>query len=843
MKELQSHKLNPLTKPALPATASHGGALQRKCACGAAAGIGGGCEECDEKKLSIKRRASGGTDLSSVPPIVNDILGSAGQPLSHSTQDFMESRFGHDFSRVRVHTDSKAGESARAVNALAYTVGQHVVFGGGQFAPGTRTGDHLLAHELSHVVQQQNGTGLQPYSISSPNDPGEREADSAADQIAAGAVVRLSQTRRPQAIQRKVLDNVVTDFQPDPKKAKACIVHIHGEEQNALAVAKEMRKRRCVNLVHLDTKVRPITFEVTVGKDTHICKADPNRIFSEAGRETEAIKTCTLAGKETSQIGAVHGEAKKELKTFADTDFGTKIGGCRGGGAAPLDGTLPVVALHNNEGLSPASFKKVAEQGENLPQDPDDATKKLPNPSFNDPKHPNDFFLVTQKEEFLKLRDKHNVVLQANPLPKGGDDGSLSVALKDTHYVNVEKEGRTFALKSRGGFKYDTITYVENFALASDALDAVGATDGICSATDKVLSTDNPAADALGDVGAKQPAADAAEKTEAKQPAAEAAEKTEAKQPAQSSTDEKPVDREPVPEKPPEGCVVFKDQNALDARKTEWAKRLGKIPLREIVNWIVGGPDAPPAEATKEVEAQKQCLITAMRTGSKAKGLTIPSGKILKSELRTFEQQKGIWQRKFNFTGAEFDRISAFARKKCGSLIDAKDVKWNPKNKDHQVCWGTSKPPKGTTVTPLTSEEREKEILMASAAPGVSRHHAGTDFDFGRKDEDLEPEAWTGTGDFADAYRWLAKNASTWGFIQPFDTKGGYGKGYMAERWHWSYYPIAQALVEFAKAHQTDIDTELQSHWTDKGKVKEEFKFIAGHWRDYIFNVETKGRF
>lgn len=67
----------------------------------------------------------------------------------------MESRFGHDFSQVRVHTDAKAAESARAVNARAYTIGQHVIFGNGQYAPDTREGQQLISHELTHTIQQQ----------------------------------------------------------------------------------------------------------------------------------------------------------------------------------------------------------------------------------------------------------------------------------------------------------------------------------------------------------------------------------------------------------------------------------------------------------------------------------------------------------------------------------------------------------------------------------------------------------------------------------------------------------------------------------------------------------------
>jgi hypothetical protein len=90
----------------------------------------------------------------SVPPIVHDVLHSSGQPLDISTRAYMEPHFGYDFSGVRVHADDRAAASARAVNALAYTVGRDVVFGAEQYAPGTIAGKRLLAHELTHVVQQ-----------------------------------------------------------------------------------------------------------------------------------------------------------------------------------------------------------------------------------------------------------------------------------------------------------------------------------------------------------------------------------------------------------------------------------------------------------------------------------------------------------------------------------------------------------------------------------------------------------------------------------------------------------------------------------------------------------------
>jgi hypothetical protein len=111
------------------------------------------------------------------------VLRSPGQPLDPATRAFMEPRFGHDFSHVRVHADANAAESARAVNALAFAVGHHVAFGTGRYSPQTEAGSRLLAHELAHVVQQRREpAAVQAHrAISEPGDPAEREADVAAD--------------------------------------------------------------------------------------------------------------------------------------------------------------------------------------------------------------------------------------------------------------------------------------------------------------------------------------------------------------------------------------------------------------------------------------------------------------------------------------------------------------------------------------------------------------------------------------------------------------------------------------------------------------------------------------
>ena len=93
-----------------------------------------------------------------IPSSVYETLSSAGQPLDGGTRAYMEPRFGYDFSHVRVHADTKAAESAQAIKARAYTSGSKMVFGRGQYSPGTSEGRQLLGHELTHVMQQSDIT-------------------------------------------------------------------------------------------------------------------------------------------------------------------------------------------------------------------------------------------------------------------------------------------------------------------------------------------------------------------------------------------------------------------------------------------------------------------------------------------------------------------------------------------------------------------------------------------------------------------------------------------------------------------------------------------------------------
>ena len=180
-------------------TLSRGSILQRKCeSCGQHTIAGGECTDCAKKGSVLQRKLAIGASndplereadriadqvmassehpgVSDAPPhiqrfmgqtgqadmaapaSVDRVLSSPGRPLEPSLQQDMEQRFGHDFSRVRVHTDASAERSARDVNANAYTVGHNIVFGAGRFVPQTYQGRRLLTHELTHVMQQCSG--------------------------------------------------------------------------------------------------------------------------------------------------------------------------------------------------------------------------------------------------------------------------------------------------------------------------------------------------------------------------------------------------------------------------------------------------------------------------------------------------------------------------------------------------------------------------------------------------------------------------------------------------------------------------------------------------------------
>jgi hypothetical protein len=184
--------------------------LQRKCSCG---GGGHECEEC-RKKNALQRKSSGADQhplglagqVNLAPPIVHDVLESAGQPLAPDARATMESRLGHDFGRVRVHTGERAEQSARSVNALAYTVGRDIVFGPSQYSPTTPAGRQLLAHELVHVVQQQrdHAPPRGTLTVAATDEPAEHEAEALGTRVAADGARPVAAGTTPAALHRTV---------------------------------------------------------------------------------------------------------------------------------------------------------------------------------------------------------------------------------------------------------------------------------------------------------------------------------------------------------------------------------------------------------------------------------------------------------------------------------------------------------------------------------------------------------------------------------------------------------------------------------------------------------------
>lgn len=130
-------------------------------------------------RVSLRADAS----ARAVPSIVRDVVSEPGQALELPARASLEAHFGHDFSQVRVHADARAARSARSLGALAYTAGRDVVFASGQYAPKTAAGQSLLAHELTHVVQQTS-SAARPTAEIGESSVYEQEADRMAEHVA-----------------------------------------------------------------------------------------------------------------------------------------------------------------------------------------------------------------------------------------------------------------------------------------------------------------------------------------------------------------------------------------------------------------------------------------------------------------------------------------------------------------------------------------------------------------------------------------------------------------------------------------------------------------------------------
>lgn len=308
------------------ASQSSQGLLQRKCACGEHTPGGGQCGACADKgklkqplqtKLKIgepndkyeqeadrvanqmmqmskpqtgesnsylqssflvqRRIADTQNGTTEVPSIIGDVLHSPGQPLDTYTRETMGPQFGHDFSQVRVHFDGPAAESAKAVNALAYTVGRHVVFNTGRYAPRNSNGRRLLAHELTHVVQQNDEQQV---------------------------MQRFAESTEPNSRWSENVKDVLSVFPIPPTN-----VPIGGIVRGALAAD-------CLS--DLDLPMRSITSERWI---PHACGRSASGILHS--REWDAFGHCWIACEGSRQCGrgptAVAGTGREIYREIQDT--------------------------------------------------------------------------------------------------------------------------------------------------------------------------------------------------------------------------------------------------------------------------------------------------------------------------------------------------------------------------------------------------------------------------------------------------------------------------------------------------------------------------------------------
>lgn len=295
------------------------GLLQRACACGNHA-HGGECESCKRKREQLQR-AGVGEAPAAIPGVVHEVLRSPGSPLDTAARAELEPRFGYDFSHVRVHTGPQAADSARQVNARAYTVGQQVVFGAGQYAPHTPGGQRLLAHELAHTVQQRGAApGLQAAAIDPADSPLERQAERAADAALAGGPVGGLQSAAP-VLSRQPAGQAEPDFSsPQRRGGRARSTFLdagtRGPDRVRIAVTRYLCDcvGRNVTRTSASARLRPrpgITLEICRGRVTGRVVGEVTPSSATTGRATVRgeVNVAPGSGGTGVRVG-VEGEAR-----------------------------------------------------------------------------------------------------------------------------------------------------------------------------------------------------------------------------------------------------------------------------------------------------------------------------------------------------------------------------------------------------------------------------------------------------------------------------------------------------------------------------------------------------
>lgn len=309
----------------------------------------------------------------------------------------------------------------------------------------------------------------------------------------------------------------------------------------------------------------------------------------------------------------------------------------------------------------------------------------------------------------------------------------------------------------------------------------------------------------------------------------------------------------------PQKCLHFADRARLRERHARWGEAirlLWQIDPDALRQWLLGQTN-PPDIAARETNRQLECLFEGLVDAADDPGWNVRlfhdvgnqlDGRfstpdqalaaadrsdvwfdrlvrtLTRSTFRTFYGQAHIWRRKFDFRGRAFNRISERAAQQCS--LNHPGL-WNPDFNSHRHCWRQV----------LSPREREREILQASAAPGLSRHHWGTDVDI----LSLNPRNYRSGGPLHDDWKWLNEHALDYGFFQTYRESDS-EHTHMEERWHWSYYPVAQALWDFIRTDPERFEQmffealdRLERQWGTRGGPY--FDYLREHWQSYAFEI------
>jgi LAS superfamily LD-carboxypeptidase LdcB len=600
-------------------------------------------------------------------------------------------------------------------------------------------------------------------------------------------------------------------LRPTRSGAQACLLHLHGNERNALQVAQQLYSSHCVNLAYIDHPGHRLIRVDVPGHHGVTCNADPNRIFNNAAIASQ----WTLWNSGRCLRGPIRSAAQQAVANYRDDVLNPAIRQCRGQpitrgqvGGTGVTGNLPIAVFHNNTPGSPSArpTRRGGRCRENLtirsylPGHCEAAatetdrrrTHGLPNPNIVSGQDVDNFMLVTDPRDFLTLRRSRNVVLQALNPP---NDGSLSVVLSSGRYVNTEAES------TRANFQ-------QNQRLGLDALSALGVSPLPCPASPSSAPTSGPSADTQ---------------------AAEAVQRKEliSREEQASAIVQSPhaLERAVPPHARPQGSTPDVQRDVFPSGIRTPQQRIRYL----LGQFSPGGQDwtrVRTTQGTGHLRREVAAAYDRMRRAANRAGHTLQ----LVSVTRTFAQQRSIWNSKMRFerSRGSFGRFEPDippVSQKCRDILTAQDrslEEWETRRTNHRRCWFR-----------LSESERALEVLKTSSAPGTSRHHWGTDIDL----NSVSPEDWE-RSPLSETYGWLSQHAHEFGFYQPYTARQARGnRGYAEEKWHWSYRPIAQPLLrEYANLL---FDPDVFRRELRRGGRVEAESAIVSQYQEYVSSVST----